>query len=47
MEWTNKEIRVAVIALHKFEIERARIFELLKPLNHKLRERKVKTLTRN
>ena len=30
MEWRNKENR---IALHKCEIVRARIFELLKPLN--------------
>lgn len=33
MEWTDKENRVAVVALHKCGIERARIFELLKPLN--------------
>jgi hypothetical protein len=33
MEWTDKKNRVAVIALHKCKIERARIFELLKLLN--------------
>ena len=33
MEWTDKENCIAVIALHKFGIERACIFELLKPLN--------------
>ena len=33
MEWTDKENHVAVIAIHKCGIERARIFELLKPLN--------------
>ena len=33
MDWADKENRIAVIALHKCGIERARIFELLKPLN--------------
>ena len=33
MEWTDKENRIAVIALHKCGIERAHIFELLKLLN--------------
>jgi hypothetical protein len=33
MEWTDKENCIAVTALHKCGIERARIFELLKPLN--------------
>ena len=33
MEWTDKQNRIAVIALHKCGIERAGIFELLKPLN--------------
>ena len=33
MEWTDKETRIAVIAFHKCGIERAYIFELLKPLN--------------
>lgn len=32
MEWTDKENRVAVIALHKCKIERGEIFRLLKPL---------------
>lgn len=32
MEWSDKENRIAVIALHKCGIERARIFDLLKPL---------------
>jgi hypothetical protein len=30
MGWTDKENHIAVIALHKSRIERARIFELLK-----------------
>ena len=34
MEWTDKENCIAVIALHKCGIERARIFEILKPLNN-------------
>ena len=33
MEWTEKENRVAVVALHKCGIERARISVLLKTLN--------------
>ena len=33
MQWIDKENRIAAIALHKCEIEKARIFELLKPLN--------------
>ena len=33
MEGTNKKNHIAVINLHKCGIERARIFELLKPLN--------------
>ena len=33
MEWRDKENHIAVIAFHKCEIERAHIFELLKPLN--------------
>ena len=33
MELTDKENRGAVIALHKCGVERAHIFELLKPLN--------------
>ena len=33
MESTDKENRIAVIALHKCGIKRAHIFELLKPLN--------------
>ena len=32
MEWADKENRIAVIALHKCRIERAHIFELLKPM---------------
>ena len=33
VEWTDKENCIAVVALHKCGIERALIFELLKPLN--------------
>ena len=33
MEWTDKGNRIAVIALHKCGIERARIFELPESLN--------------
>ena len=33
MDWTDKENVIAFIALHKFRIERACIFELLKLLN--------------
>ena len=33
MECTDKENPIAVIAFHKWRIERAHIFELLKPLN--------------
>ena len=33
MERTDTENRITVIALHKCGIERARTFELLKPLN--------------
>ena len=33
IEWTDKDNRIAVIALHKCRIESACIFELLKPLN--------------
>ena len=36
MECTDKENRIAVIALHKGGVERVRIFELLKPLNIRL-----------
>lgn len=35
MEWSNKENRIAIIALHKCKVERARIFDLLKPLKIK------------
>ena len=35
MEWTEKENRIADIALHKCRIESACIFELLKPLSIK------------
>ena len=33
MEWIDKENRIAANALHKCRIERARIYELLKPLH--------------
>ena len=33
MEWTDKDNCIAIIPLHKCGIERAHIFEFLKPLN--------------
>ena len=33
MEWAGKENHIAIITLHKSGIERAHVFELLKPLN--------------
>jgi hypothetical protein len=35
MEWTYKENHIAIIAVYKYGIERARVFELLKLLHIK------------
>jgi len=34
VEWTDKDNYVALIAFHSCGIERAHIFEVLKPLNN-------------